>query len=141
MREHYIKAEMIASKCFDIIRAELAEQAKSHAGEIAALQAKIDALILEFCPDEMTQAQNDKWARSQKVSEPKPAEGLTDEEIKEAYASKKIRAFTYLWEPDVFLGMRAVIDAHEAKKAKPVRMLQCRWARDSTNGNYFVVKI
>ena len=30
-----------------------------------ALQAKIDMLMLEYCPDEMTQAQKDEWAANQ----------------------------------------------------------------------------
>lgn len=29
-------------------------------------QAKIDALMMEFCPDEMTQEQMEEWERSQK---------------------------------------------------------------------------
>ncbi len=28
-------------------------------------QARIDALMLEFCPDEMTEAQRDNWAKHQ----------------------------------------------------------------------------
>ena len=35
----------------------------------AALQAKIDALMLEYCPDEMTGAQLKTWGDAQKVSE------------------------------------------------------------------------
>ena len=31
-----------------------------------ALQAQLDALMLEFCPDEMTDAQRENWARHQK---------------------------------------------------------------------------
>ena len=30
-----------------------------------ALQAQLDALMLEFCPDEMTEAQKENWARHQ----------------------------------------------------------------------------
>lgn len=32
------------------------------------LQAKIDSLMLEFCPEEMTQEQIAEWERNQKVS-------------------------------------------------------------------------
>ena len=32
----------------------------------APLQAKIDALMLEYCPDEMTQEQLNEWAKNQK---------------------------------------------------------------------------
>lgn len=36
------------------------------ANEIEAKQAKIDALMLEYCPDEMTPAQLQNWASHQK---------------------------------------------------------------------------
>lgn len=35
--------------------------------ELAAKQAQIDRLMLEFCPDEMTQDQISEWKRHQKV--------------------------------------------------------------------------
>ena len=35
--------------------------------KLAAAQAKIDALMLEYCPDEMTQEQIDNWVRHQRV--------------------------------------------------------------------------
>lgn len=31
-----------------------------------ALQAQLDALMLEFCPEEMTDAQKENWARHQR---------------------------------------------------------------------------
>ena len=31
-----------------------------------ALQARIDALMLEYCPEEMTEAQKENWARHQR---------------------------------------------------------------------------
>jgi len=31
-----------------------------------ALQAQLDALMLEFCPDEMTEAQKQNWAKHQR---------------------------------------------------------------------------
>lgn len=34
------------------------------------LQAKIDALMLEYCPDEMTEAQKERWARHQQPVTP-----------------------------------------------------------------------
>lgn len=34
--------------------------------EIAWLQAKIDALMLEHCPDEMTDEQRENWAKHQR---------------------------------------------------------------------------
>ena len=36
------------------------------AAKADALQARIDDLMLEFCPDEMTEAQRANWARHQK---------------------------------------------------------------------------
>ena len=36
--------------------------------EKCALQAKIDSLMLEFCPEEMTQEQLGRWEESQVVS-------------------------------------------------------------------------
>lgn len=44
-----------------------------------ALQAKIDALMLEYCPDEMTDEQKEEWARSQRPAQPYTL-GATDEE-------------------------------------------------------------
>lgn len=35
-------------------------------GELAEAQAKIDRLMLEYCPDEMTTAQIENWAKHQK---------------------------------------------------------------------------
>lgn len=40
--------------------------------EVDARQAKIDALMLEFCPDEMTAEQKENWARNQR-----PAKSFT----------------------------------------------------------------
>lgn len=34
--------------------------------ELAEARAKIDALMLEYCPDEMTPGQVDEWARHQR---------------------------------------------------------------------------
>ena len=36
--------------------------------EKCALQAKIDSLMLEFCPKEMTQEQIERWGENQVVS-------------------------------------------------------------------------
>ena len=37
-----------------------------YAREAAAQQAKIDSLMLEYCPQEMTDAQRSEWARHQR---------------------------------------------------------------------------
>ena len=36
---------------------------------LAAAESKVDALMLEFCPDEMSDEQRSRWADSQRVSE------------------------------------------------------------------------
>ncbi len=36
-------------------------------GEVAAKQARIDELMQEFCPDEMTDEQRAEWARNQRT--------------------------------------------------------------------------
>ena len=38
--------------------------------EIDRLQAQIDRLMLEYCPDEMTPEQLSEWARNQRAVEP-----------------------------------------------------------------------
>lgn len=38
------------------------------ASDVADLQAKIDALMLEYCPGEMTQEQKDRWAAAQRAA-------------------------------------------------------------------------
>ena len=44
-----------------------------------ALQARLDALMLEFCPDEMTEAQKDNWVEHQR-----PVSDDTQQEIDSA---------------------------------------------------------
>lgn len=39
---------------------------KHHASEIDALQAQVDRVMLEYCPDEMTAEQIANWGRHQK---------------------------------------------------------------------------
>ena len=41
-------------------------------GEIRRLQAKIDSLMFEYCPDEMTKEQKEEWGRNQMPAEPQP---------------------------------------------------------------------
>ena len=51
---------------------------------VAPLHALIDALMLEYCPDEMPPEQVEEWARHQKVSDvvvPIKAREVTDAEI------------------------------------------------------------
>ena len=39
--------------------------------QLASARAKIDALMLEYCPNEMTKEQLDEWARNQRPVEEK----------------------------------------------------------------------
>ena len=40
--------------------------------ELGVKQARIDELMLEYCPDEMSQEQMDNWAKHQVPCDPKP---------------------------------------------------------------------
>ena len=51
------------------IRAVLAYRSSEADQRDAALQAKIDALMLEYCPEEMTREQVANWKASQTVSD------------------------------------------------------------------------
>jgi len=46
----------------------------------AALQAKVDSLMLEYCPDEMTREQLDNWGKHQEPSNKIPADRGRDAE-------------------------------------------------------------
>lgn len=54
--------------------------ADKRSAEIAALQARIDSLVLEHCPDEMTAEQKDEWAKHQVV--------ISDEELDRLIANQ-----------------------------------------------------
>jgi hypothetical protein len=54
----------------DIHKAQRHDAYKQASKRIENLEAKIDELMLEYCPAEMTQAQLDKWVNSQKVVKP-----------------------------------------------------------------------
>jgi hypothetical protein len=45
--------------------AESESSNRAHVAELKIADAKIDALMLEYCPDEMTQEQRDNWANNQ----------------------------------------------------------------------------
>jgi len=53
-------------KAITRLEAELADARRT----IEELQAKVDALMLEYCPDEMTAAQKENWARHQEPCQP-----------------------------------------------------------------------
>lgn len=48
------------------INVELQAEVERLRTQVAALQARVDALMLEFCPDEMTEEQKETWARHQR---------------------------------------------------------------------------
>ncbi len=57
-----------------LMRAEYHTNAMQRFAEAAAqkadsLQAQLDAMMLEFCPEEMTEAQKDNWAKHQRHAE------------------------------------------------------------------------
>jgi hypothetical protein len=43
---------------------------RQQAAKIADLESKVDELMLEYCPTEMTQDQLDNWVKSQKIVKP-----------------------------------------------------------------------
>lgn len=49
-----------------------------HAATVAAMQARIDELMLEYCPHEMTQEQFDEWARHQAPVDEGAAYAITE---------------------------------------------------------------
>lgn len=49
-----------------IIGYEAAEMIIDLCAQVDALQARVDALMLEFCPDEMNEEQLENWARHQR---------------------------------------------------------------------------
>ena len=59
-----IKSGVIARLAWEVDA--LQKQDKTH-----ALQARIDALMIEYCPEEMTVSQRDEWARNQVATEDK----------------------------------------------------------------------
>lgn len=58
-----------------------------------ALQAKLDAVMLEYCPDEMTQEQTEKWASSQVVSDNSELDAARLD-------NQKLREFIEYWSHD-----------------------------------------
>ncbi len=58
-------ADPLASKDHDLARQAAEETAAEVRAEVARLQARIDALMLEYCPGEMTPDQTAEWARHQ----------------------------------------------------------------------------
>jgi hypothetical protein len=45
--------------------ADLREENERLCAQVDALQARVDALMLEFCPDEMSEEHLENWARHQ----------------------------------------------------------------------------
>ncbi len=56
-----------AFRWYSEITDEAADKIERLQEELAAKQAEIDRLMLEFCPDEMTQEQLDEWGRNQRA--------------------------------------------------------------------------
>ena len=59
---------------------ELWDEIQSLTTQLEAKQAKIDELMLEYCPDEMTEEQLDEWGKHQVVVKgSEPIQGGNDE--------------------------------------------------------------
>jgi hypothetical protein len=50
---------------FEPIYLEVVEERDEARAHIRELEAKVDALMLEYCPDEMTPEQRQRWAAHQ----------------------------------------------------------------------------
>ena len=53
---------------YAIFKASTPRGAESAESRLAALQAKIDALMFEYCPDEMTAEQIEAWGKHQRCA-------------------------------------------------------------------------
>ena len=63
---HYLDAHTIRRHCYD---AGVLEGMCRRQSDIDSLQARIDELMLEYCPNEMTPEQVQEWAKNQAVSD------------------------------------------------------------------------
>lgn len=71
LRDEYVQQ---SARCGEEDSQERSLLAQEAADEIERLQAKIDALMLEYCPDEMTPEQRTEWAKHQRPSA-EPSDG------------------------------------------------------------------
>ena len=62
------EAERLRQKLITVeVMVSVWKTAAEYAARVAdERQARIDALMLEYCPDEMTEAQKDNWAKHQR---------------------------------------------------------------------------
>lgn len=51
-------------------RVALLAENEHYKQQLRAAQARIDALMLEYCPDEMTPEQRENWAANQRAAQP-----------------------------------------------------------------------
>lgn len=65
-RTRLVDADSWASVTQDIRK--LQETLAASEARIAQQQATIDRLMLEYCPDEMTPEQMERWAKSQRIA-------------------------------------------------------------------------
>jgi len=70
--EHALRSDMVPRSRIEAIERETAQAEEkltqvqnSARKEFKRLQSKIDMLMLEYCPEEMTQEQKDNWAAIQ----------------------------------------------------------------------------
>jgi len=58
------------------IAAQKGEPMPDFSEELAEVQAKIDSLMMEFCPDEMTPEQIENWGRNQRAATPEESAAI-----------------------------------------------------------------
>ena len=59
----------------DMALCDMALRTERAEAELAAKQAHTDRLVLEFCPEEMTEEQTAEWASHQRAASAAPGEG------------------------------------------------------------------
>lgn len=64
-----------------------AEEARREVGQ---KQARIDQLMLEYCPNEMTPEQKEEWARNQVTTQPSQQQGVCNEGPKQIGGSETV---------------------------------------------------
>jgi hypothetical protein len=69
---YYEACKRISELADELAESEISNRA--HVAELKSADAKIDALMLEYCPDEMTQEQRDRWAAHQVTASDRSAE-------------------------------------------------------------------
>ena len=70
--QEHIRSVLGAIRLKNFPLSDLIPLMQKAADELDAKQCKIDQLMLEYCPDEMTQEQFQEWAKHQRLVEEQP---------------------------------------------------------------------